>query len=59
MYINIIKNIKTGDLEVIKTFDPLPIHTIIEWGTNDGINLAKWKVLDCQPESNVQVTDIY
>lgn len=50
-YINIIKNLKTGNLEVIKTFSALLIGTIIKWGSDDGTNLAEWKVLDCQPES--------
>lgn len=40
-----IENLQTGEKTFLTCFSILYIGDIIEWGTDDGINAAKWRVI--------------
>lgn len=40
-----IQNIKTGEIKFIECFSILYIGDIIGWGTDDGENIAQWRVI--------------
>lgn len=41
-------NIKTGQIQALMIFTYIAPGTVIEWGTDDGETLAKWKVDFCE-----------
>jgi hypothetical protein len=41
-------NIATGQIEALMVFTYIAPGTVIEWGTDDGETLAKWKVDYCE-----------
>lgn len=41
-------NIATGQIEALMVFTYIAPGTVIEWGTDDGETLAKWKVDFCE-----------
>ena len=46
-YIVSIKNVATGDIATLKVFSPLAVGSVIDWGTDDGENIAQWTVEYC------------
>lgn len=41
-------NITTGQIQALMVFTYIAPGTVIEWGTDDGETLAKWKVDFCE-----------